>query len=162
MWSLEALALALPPRPERVGGRPTLDLFLATVLVAALLWATLLCWWTRPARRSAQWLAGACFLVLERSLLVTHLALSDQKQPGRMRAAPAPSSEAPPTCWSHPPPLPQRPRESLRQAGFTPAQIDRLLLYRQAYRAGYFHPDPAAPARLAFARWLYQHGKLSG
>lgn len=54
------------------------------------------------------------------------------------------------------------PGEELRQVGFSSRQIDRLLLYRAAYRGGWFQPDPLAPMRLAFARWLYQHKKLSG
>lgn len=145
MWSLWTLALALRPRPARVGGRPTLDLLTVAVLVAALLWATLLCWWTRLVRRSAQWLTGACLLVLERSPLVTCLGVSEREPPDRVPASPAPL-----------------PWEALRQLGFTPRQIDRLLLYRQVYRAGHYQPDPAALARLAFARWLAQHGKLSG
>jgi hypothetical protein len=64
--------------------------------------------------------------------------------------------------WSKPNRLPQTQHEELRRVGFTPARMKRLLLYRAAYRAGYYHPDPTEPARLHFARWLYQHGKISG
>jgi hypothetical protein len=63
--------------------------------------------------------------------------------------------------WRKSPRLPPDLREMLRRVGFTPTQSERLLLYRAAYRAGYYHPDPTAPARLAFARWLYQQGKIS-
>jgi hypothetical protein len=54
------------------------------------------------------------------------------------------------------------PCEVLRRLGFTPTQIDRLLTYRAAYRTGSCQPDPLTPKRLAFARWLYQQGKISG
>jgi hypothetical protein len=64
--------------------------------------------------------------------------------------------------WNESPRLTQAQREVLHQAGFTSAQIDQFLLYRQAYRAGHHHPDPGVPARMHFARWLYQHGKISG
>jgi len=64
--------------------------------------------------------------------------------------------------WSKPARLPQTQREELRRVGLTPAQVGRLLLYRAAYRDGYYHPDPTAPARLQFARWLYEHDKISG
>lgn len=57
---------------------------------------------------------------------------------------------------------PHIPCEELCQAGFTPTQIDRLLLYRAAYRGGWYQPDPLAPRRLAYAHWLFQHGKISG
>jgi hypothetical protein len=57
---------------------------------------------------------------------------------------------------------PDAPCEALRQVGFTSTQIDRLLTYRAAYRAGSYQPDPLTPRRLAFARWLYQQGKISG
>lgn len=53
-------------------------------------------------------------------------------------------------------------REELRRIGFTRSQIERLLTYRAAYRAGGYQPDPLAPRRLAFARWLYQQGRISG
>lgn len=52
--------------------------------------------------------------------------------------------------------------EALSQCGFTPAQIDRLLMYRAVYRAGWYQPDPHTPCRLQFARWLYRQGKISG
>lgn len=64
--------------------------------------------------------------------------------------------------WTKPTRFHQAQWAVLRQARFTPAQIDRLLLYRAAYRDGYYHPDPTAPARLAFARWLHQQRKISG
>lgn len=52
--------------------------------------------------------------------------------------------------------------DMLGQVVFTPIQMKRLLVYRDAYRRGYFQPDPLLPRRLAFARWLYQQGKISG
>jgi hypothetical protein len=51
---------------------------------------------------------------------------------------------------------------AFQQSAFTPAQTDRLLRYRAAYHQGYYHPDPLLPRRLAFAKWLYQQGKISG
>lgn len=64
--------------------------------------------------------------------------------------------------WNPTAGLQKEQRAALRQAGFTSAQIDRLLLYRAAYRDSYYDDDPTAPARLHFARWLYLHGKISG
>ena len=162
MLYLSVLALALPPAAVPAPGGPASDILPAAVLVAALLWVALLYWWARPARRSAPWPDGVCLLVIERSLLVTRLALSDQEQPGTTRETLAQNREEPPRCWSPPPRLHEAEQEILRQAGFTSAQMHRLLRYRTAYRAGHYHPDQYAPARLHFARWLYQHGKLSG
>lgn len=56
----------------------------------------------------------------------------------------------------------QAQQEELRRIGLSSVQIDRLLTYRAAYRAGHYQPDPLLPNRLAFARWLYQQGKISG
>jgi hypothetical protein len=75
---------------------------------------------------------------------------------------PRQNREKPTSGWSIPAYLSQAERTILHQAGFTLAQTDRLLCFRQAYRAGRYHPDPSAPVRLHFARWLYQHGKISG
>lgn len=162
MSYLSALAEALPAGPDRAPGGPDAVFLTAAVSVSALLWVTLLCWWTRPVRLSAQRLAGAGFLVIERSPLVTRFALSDQEQLGTTRLTPGSDEEKPPMFWSKLTLLLQAERETLRQAGFTPTQIDRFLRIRAAYRAGYYHPDPSTPARLHFARWLSQHGKISG
>lgn len=59
--------------------------------------------------------------------------------------------------------LPQeRLRDSLRIRGFTPEQIEVLLAYRAAYRTGQFEHDAPTDRHLAFGRWLYEHGKISG
>lgn len=50
---------------------------------------------------------------------------------------------------------------SLDQWSFTDEQLTRFRLYRAIYRTGYYQRDPAVERRLEFARWLYQHGKLS-
>jgi hypothetical protein len=57
---------------------------------------------------------------------------------------------------------PDRQREALRSRGFTPEQIEVLLAYRAAYQTGQFAYDAPADYHLAFARWLYLHGKISG
>lgn len=162
MSYFSALAVVLPPETIRASGGPAAGALTAAVLVAVLLWAVILCWCAQPARRSAEGLAGTCMLVIERSPLVTHLALSDREQPATTRNTPGQDRGEPTRGWCRPFQLHQAERAILRQAGFTPVQIDRLLRYRRAYRAGHFHPDPSAPARLHFARWLYQHAKISG
>ena len=162
MVYLSALALALPPGSIQASGEPATGVFTTVVLLATLLWAILLCWWARPARRSTKWLADACLLVMERSSLVTRLTLSYREPPGTTRETPEQNRKKLLMFWNEPPYLPLAQREVLHRAGFTSAQIDQFLLYRRAYRAGHYHPDLLAPARLHFARWLYQHGKLSG
>lgn len=51
--------------------------------------------------------------------------------------------------------------EELRHMGFSKAQINRLVTYRAAYRTGHYQPDPLLPGRLKFARWLYEHSKIT-
>lgn len=56
----------------------------------------------------------------------------------------------------------QRQRDALRRQGFTPAQITMLFAYRAAYQTGQLAYDTPIDPHLAFGRWLYQHGKVSG
>lgn len=49
----------------------------------------------------------------------------------------------------------------LSQCGFTEYQLICFRLFHTIYRTGYFQLDPVVVRRLEFARWLYQHGKLS-
>ena len=136
--------------------------FAGELILFVLLWSALLVWWVQSSKLSAEWPAGACVLVIDQTPLVTHLVLSGWEPPGTVQETSAPSDGEPSVFLHKPPRLPQTQRELLHQAGYTSAQIDRFLLYRRAYRAGYYSPDPAAPVRLHFARWLYQHGKISG
>jgi hypothetical protein len=64
--------------------------------------------------------------------------------------------------WNPSPYRRQAQQETLRQAEFSSAQMDRWLRYRAAYCDGSYQDDPTELARLHFARWLYQHGKISG
>ena len=136
--------------------------FAGELILLVLLWSTLLFWWGRPSRLSTKWLAGACVQVIDQTPLVIRLVLSGWEPPDTGQEPLEPRDEEPSIGWNDPSRLSQTQREVLHPAGCTPAQIDRLLLYRQAYHAGLDHPDPAASARLHFARWLYQHGKISG
>jgi hypothetical protein len=60
------------------------------------------------------------------------------------------------------PQTPQRQSEALRRQGFTPEQIIVLSGYRIAYEAGTLTDDLPPDRHLVFARWLCQHGKISG
>lgn len=56
----------------------------------------------------------------------------------------------------------QRQRDALRRLGFTPAQMSILFAYRAAYQTGQFAHDTPIDPHLAYGRWLYEHGKISG
>ena len=136
--------------------------FAGELILLVLLWSALLLWWGRMSKPSAEWLAGSRVLVIDQAPLVTRLVLSSWDPPDTVQETSAPRDEEPSVFLHKPPRLPQTQREVLHRAGFTSTQIEGFLLLRQAYRARHDHPDPGAPARLHFARWLYQHGKISG
>jgi hypothetical protein len=60
------------------------------------------------------------------------------------------------------PMMQQRKRLALRRQGFTLEQIARLASYHADYQTGRFEYDIPTDQHLTFARWLYQHGKISG
>ena len=136
--------------------------FAVELILFVLLWSTLLLWCGRPSKPSVEWLTGACFRVIDQTPLVTHLVLSGWEPPDTGQETSEPRDEEPTQFLNESPRFLQAQREVLYRTGCTSPQIDRFLLYRQAYRAGHGHPDPEAPAHLHFARWLYQHGKISG
>lgn len=49
----------------------------------------------------------------------------------------------------------------LRRVGFAVSEINRLSLLRQDYRASKLNEAPLNHARLEFARWLVQTGRLT-
>ena len=135
--------------------------FAGELILFVLLWSTLLLWWGRTSKPSAEWLAGSRVLVIDQAPLVTRLVLFSWDPPETVQATSEPRNEESSIFLNDPPRLPHAQWEVLHRAGCTPAQIDRFLLCHQVYRAGHGHPDPAASARLYFARWLYQHGKIN-
>jgi hypothetical protein len=56
----------------------------------------------------------------------------------------------------------QRQRDLLRRQGFTLEQIAVLMAYHANYQTGRFAYDTPTNQHLTFARWLYQHDKISG
>jgi len=51
-------------------------------------------------------------------------------------------------------------RTYLRQQGFTPEQITRVMILCACYRTGRYQQEPEEYRRLHFVRWLYQQGKI--
>jgi hypothetical protein len=49
----------------------------------------------------------------------------------------------------------------LRALGFSPQQAERLVALKLRYQRGEFRELTDAHKRLLFARWLFEHGRLS-
>ena len=50
--------------------------------------------------------------------------------------------------------------QQLQEQGFSQAQIETILRYRNQYTTGSYNDEPPEYRRLAFIRWLYTNGKI--
>jgi hypothetical protein len=50
--------------------------------------------------------------------------------------------------------------QQLAGQGFSEAQIELILRYREQYANGIYQDEPPEYRRLAFVRWLYTNGKI--
>jgi hypothetical protein len=50
--------------------------------------------------------------------------------------------------------------QQLQEQGFSPAQVETIVRYRNQYISGSYNDEPPEYRRLAFIRWLYTNGKI--